>query len=277
MTEHFYENHSKIRQDKLCPIKISFVKNHFDYFCNWHENLEILLISGGEGAIIYGSEEFTLCEGDIVVVNSDALHRIYSKTGVDYLYIIIDESFCLENGISTRERSFTRTFRSQETERLLFELAEVYAKYRHNPDPAATLTAEVRFALLALLLDLCKSHSETTVTMQKGEKSSDRYVKRVISYMGEHYNEPLSLDSLAELCGISKHHLAREFKRYTSYTVLTYLNIIRTKNAEVFMAEGMSVTEAAFECGFESLSYFSRTYKKIMGVSPSKNKSSGTL
>jgi AraC-like DNA-binding protein len=43
------------------------------------------------------------------------------------------------------------------------------------------------------------------------------------------------------------------------------------------MAEGMSVTEAAFECGFESLSYFSRTYKKIMGVSPSKNKSSGTF
>ena len=35
-----------------------------------------------------------------MVVNSDALHRIYSKTGVDYLYIIIDESFCLENGIS---------------------------------------------------------------------------------------------------------------------------------------------------------------------------------
>ena len=51
MTEHFYENHSKIRQDKLCPIKISFVKNHFDYFCNWHENIEILLITGGEGAI----------------------------------------------------------------------------------------------------------------------------------------------------------------------------------------------------------------------------------
>ena len=40
----------------------------------------------------------------------------------------------------------------------------------------------------------------------------------------------------------------------------------------MLLAEGKTVTEAAYESGFESLSYFSRRYKRIMGISPSKNK-----
>ena len=91
-------------------------------------------------------------------------------------------------------------------------------------------------------------------------------------YMEYRYNEQIGLDDLAKFCGITKHHLSREFKRFTGQTVLTYLNTLRCKSAEVCLSEGMSVTETAFECGFESVSYFSRTYKKIMGAPPSAAK-----
>ena len=77
--------------------------------------------------------------------------------------------------------------------------------------------------------------------------------------------------SIAAMCGITKYHLAREFKRITGQTVLTYLNALRCKKAQLLLSEGKTVTEAAFESGFESLSYFSRTYKRIMGAPPSRN------
>ncbi|MBQ8432508.1 MAG: helix-turn-helix domain-containing protein [Clostridia bacterium] len=64
------------------------------------------------------------------------------------------------------------------------------------------------------------------------------------------------------VCEITECYLAREFKSYTGQTVMTYLNMVRCKNAEICLAEGKSVTETAYECGFESISCFSRTYKK---------------
>ena len=81
---------------------------------------------------------------------------------------------------------------------------------------------------------------------------------------------PLSLDTLASLCGVTKFHLMRQFKQYTGQTIFSYLNHLRCQNAELLIAEGNSITEAAYASGFESLSYFSRTYKKHMGTAPSK-------
>ena len=98
------------------------------------------------------------------------------------------------------------------------------------------------------------------------------YIKKVLEYIAEHYTEPLTLEDVADVCGITKYHLAREFKRFTGLTVITYVNILRCKRAEVCLAEGKTVTEAAVESGFDSISYFSRTYKKLMGVTPSEKK-----
>ena len=63
--------------------------------------------------------------------------------------------------------------------------------------------------------------------------------------------------------------MSRDFKKYTGNTVFEYINISRCKTAATLIASGMSVSAAANECGFENLSYFSRTYKKYMGKLPS--------
>ncbi len=103
----------------------------------------------------------------------------------------------------------------------------------------------------------------------RNPSSSEQYVKRVLDRLNGNCTEHISLEELAKDCGITKYHLARAFKRYTGQTLFTYINIMRCKKAELCIRDGMSITEAAYECGFESLSYFSRTYKKLMGASPS--------
>lgn len=94
----------------------------------------------------------------------------------------------------------------------------------------------------------------------------------MLEYLNENYTQSITLDELARLCGITKCHLAREFKRYTGQTVLTYVNSLRCQLAGLCISEGLSVTEAAYKSGFESLSYFSRVYKRLMGVPPSGGK-----
>ena len=271
MSTQQYEHHLTIKQDKLCPFRFKSSNNLRNSVCNWHRNIEILLVTEGEGRMQYSSDDFSVQSHDIVVVNTGELHRVYSEKGISFSYVIIDESFCEENGIDTAERCFERVFKREETEGVFTRAYEAYMEYKNDPSPIKI--AKVRLAVLALVAELYEYHSSAEVKSISGQGSPQDYIKRVLEYLAEHYTEQLTLEGVASICGITKYHLAREFKKYTGQTVVTYINVLRCKKAENCLMEGMTVTEAAGESGFDSISYFSRTYKKLMGSSPSSKKS----
>ena len=265
----YYEHHAALQKDKFCPFKITKAKHlPFSGECNWHKNIEILFVFDGLGFLQYGKDVLTLEPGDIVVVNSGALHRAYSSYGVGYYVIIIDESFCTENGLDMAQFCFDAHFRDAQTEKLIRRMITQMEQYRASATPLAT--AGLRAATLELLVDLVSRHTRPCVGICKQSLPSEAYVKKALDYINDHYSDSIELDTLASLCGITKYYLAREFKRLTGQTVFTYVNILRCKKAEALLSQGKSVTEAAMESGFDSLSYFSRTYKKHMGTPPSK-------
>jgi AraC-like DNA-binding protein len=60
------------------------------------------------------------------------------------------------------------------------------------------------------------------------------------------------------------------FKRQTGKTYFTYLNEMRIEEASRLLKEGgMSVSDVCFACGFNDISYFSRTFRRIKGYPPS--------
>ena len=124
---------------------------------------------------------------------------------------------------------------------------------------------------MSILIEACSS-ARIADKGKPEEDRSERHVKRVIAYFNDNLAETITMDDLSELCGVTKFHLAREFKRYTGQTVFTYLNFLRCKRAKLLISGGKRVAEAAYECGFESLSYFSRTYKRLIGEAPSSSK-----
>lgn len=267
-----YEHHLDLRRDKLCPFKFNTNEEVYNSVCNWHHNIEILLVTDGKGHIQYDSEDFAIEKHDIIIVNSGALHRPYSEEGVSFHYVIIDESFCLENGIELNGRYFERCFKSEGFERHFLNAYALYDEYKRNPSPINI--ARLRLAVLGLVIALCEDHTAQTAQEPPSRSISKNYVKKTLEFLGDHYAEPISLEDVASVCGVTKYHLAREFKRYTGQTVFTYVNVLRCKKAEICISKGMTVTEAARECGFESTPYFSRTYKRLMGRSPSSEKES---
>lgn len=265
-----YEHHLDLRQDKLCPFKFKTCTDVYNSVCNWHHNIELLLVTGGEGRIQYGSDDFSIKEHDMITVNSEVLHRIYSASGISFTYALIDESFCIQNGLETRSRCFERIFTSESLENALLNSHRIYDEYKKTQNPINT--ARLRCATLNLIIELCTHHTSEPQTSASSHSLSEKYVKKALEYIGEHYSEPISLEDVARICGITKYHLVREFKKHTGQTVFVYINILRCKKAELCMLRGMTVTEAARESGFENPSYFSRTYKKLMGRSPSSEK-----
>lgn len=102
--------------------------------------------------------------------------------------------------------------------------------------------------------------------------SMDKYsklIKDIVNYIGNHISEELNVTNLSELFHVNKSHLARKFKKETGYTISEYVNLQKIEAAKLILqGKEISISEIAEKLGYNSSSYFSKTFKKMTGQSP---------
>lgn len=99
-----------------------------------------------------------------------------------------------------------------------------------------------------------------------------KYVAEAMRYIAEHYNAPdICVGSVARFLGVSEGHLSHVFKKETSYTLSSYITNYRIHVAMDLLQDCRSrVYEVAEQVGYRDITYFSSTFKKLVGVSPSE-------
>lgn len=99
----------------------------------------------------------------------------------------------------------------------------------------------------------------------------NKYVSRALSYTERHYNDEISIKTLADYLQISEGYLSRVFKKETGYTFTNYVMYYRIGMAcELLKNCRIKVYEAAERVGYSDTAYFSTLFKKIMGMSPTE-------
>lgn len=89
--------------------------------------------------------------------------------------------------------------------------------------------------------------------------------------MRQNYNSPLTLEQIAAIAGMSSKYFCYFFKEMTQKSPINYLNNYRVERAaRKLLATDMPVTEIAYNCGFNDLSYFIKTFKATKGITPYK-------
>ncbi len=262
MANYVYETH-KI-ENPLLPFIYhkSFVVTQRHSLPNWHENIEILYCVTGKGSVQCGAESFEFLPGDLFLVNANTPHCVCSDGSVVYRCLIIDNSFCVANGIPILDLYFQKLIQD---EALARQFEEIGAAFDRGSDPMAA--ADIRYGVLGLLRLLCAGYiTEKPSTVFS---AANQHVKDALTYIRKNISSPLTLDTIAGHVGVSKFHLAREFKAFTGRTMVQTINLIRCSEAKRLMESGMSVSAGAAECGFENLSYFSRTFKELFHRLPS--------
>jgi AraC-like DNA-binding protein len=94
-------------------------------------------------------------------------------------------------------------------------------------------------------------------------------LNRVLTLLNQRLAGPVSVPELAEEAALSVPAFCRFFKKMTQRTVTEFVNECRVQQAGRLLLQNLSVTEVGYASGFQNLSYFNRTFRRLMGVSPS--------
>lgn len=110
-----------------------------------------------------------------------------------------------------------------------------------------------------------------------GNLSSYYLIEPAMRCIRDRYQEDITVEELASLCNISKGYFCRVFKAVTGKTAMEYLGRYRLKIADALLQDGdKNIADIAESCGFESVSYFCRSYKKRYDRKPSERRKNST-
>lgn len=100
-------------------------------------------------------------------------------------------------------------------------------------------------------------------------KSLSSRMKKAVTYIDEHFAQPLTLNEVAALIHLNPEYFSRSFKKEVGSNFNNYVNEVRLQKAiQLVTQTDKKLFEIAEECGFQSFSYFSKRFKEMYGGSP---------
>ena len=122
-------------------------------------------------------------------------------------------------------------------------------------------------SLVGELITLLLRHYKNSQKSLQGTSFSGKTAELIAPALAKifrDYSKPISVEELASLCGVSKFHFCRVFKKEMKLTVVEYINNYRLSVAEILLKnDELSMEKIAASCGFNDASYFYRCYKKV--------------
>ena len=135
------------------------------------------------------------------------------------------------------------------------------AQYGMSTQFASMNEHQISIAVHSILGGLASQTVRTTVTSE--------LLAPALAYIHGHFADDISLDDLAGMCGISKSHFIRSFKRYVGCTPHEYLLQYRLRQSKrLLLSSDLTVEQIAEDCGFNSASHFARAFRQETDISP---------
>lgn len=278
-------NEARRHGDELLPIMNYCIRQEDSFSaldCHWHSEMELFRVMHGVVSLQCGSAVFEAGAGDIVFFNSGELHAATPADGARDLYfqaIVFSPDFLsaamndilrvkyispvmngelilpplIRQGTALHDRisaEFDRTYELLESRPPFFEF-------------------QARANMLLAFGALVEEGKKASGAVRHGVAANS--VKKAILYIQDNYRQPLSVEALAEMTGMSEGHFCRVFKQYTLKTPVQFINSIRLAHAaNRLQNSNQRVLDIALDCGFNSVSYFIEVFRESFNTTPSK-------
>lgn len=261
--------HEIISFDSDSPVRL-FMHKLGDVSRHWHESLELLLVLAGAVTIFWGSESITLHPDDMLLINSNVIHELHSDDCVMIAVQIKLSKFNLPpevlqtlyfdcNSVTAASPERFQTIKQAIASMLQFRSAGGDASLFHNRSLA--------YQLLSELVQNFKT--EKPVAEANTQKHLER-LNNILRFIGEHYQEQLTLGQIADREHLSAPYLSSYFERYMGVNFSTYYTDLRLEHAvRDLLHTDIPVEQVALNHGFSDPRAFVRAFKKRYHTVPS--------
>lgn len=259
----------------------SFFQDHFERgFCfpgETHNFWECLYVLDGELCVSADERVYDMRAGELIFHKPVEFHKftVTGENGADLLIFSFSAQGPLTEGLRNKVYSLT-----EENKRLIGTLLS-YAE-KKKPTGVQMCRDELQYLramqtdpdyaqmvvsyLYRLLLCLAE---EGRVSSASSEPNAVTF-RRAISYLNCNLHRQPTVEEISRYCSISQTSLKRLFEKYAGISVHKYLIKLKLKIAVELLRENQRVADVAEKLGFTSQSYFSKAFKKEIGVNPSE-------
>lgn len=286
------------------PLNVATWQNHPDYPLHVHDFSEIVIVLGGTGVNVINDEHLPIRAGDVFVLHGNRPHGFKDTKELSLVNVIFDRSlldvhqleisklpgyqalFEVEPALlefGKFERHLQLDFSQLTRVRALTNAMEIElnSSSRNRPshdfddrDKAAELDVQPidqgsHLIALGHFMILIGTLSRWYAGKPINDPQKTHQIGKVLSYMETHYDQPFDIDEITQKSGMSRRSFYRAFTDLTGKTPITYLlNLRIARAAHLLQTTDKNITETAFDCGFEDSNYFSRQFRKIIGITP---------
>lgn len=270
--EEYYHEHVLHKEKIPAMIEVLTLEDLAIYFpkemfipAHWHRSLEISLIENAEVVLQVGNRTEHI-EDDFTCVNSSELHALRAekvKENSRCILLLLSYDFIKQYYPDIDLVYFDMSCQKNhdELKALYYRLADLY---RHQDE---WTYLEINACLLEILSHLLRHY-----TRKKHDMKTTKYqevIKQILAYIHQHYQEPLTLSSVADYFHVSKEHFSRQFHQYVGKTFKDYLSNYRLYKAyDDIVSSDLTIQVIASKHGFYNVKSFINLFHEMYGLTP---------
>lgn len=248
---------------------------------HFHPVYEIYYLNAGTRKFFIESEIYNISKGDLVLLNKNVMHKTsYSSDRInERTYILFNDKHISGLVEKFGHEEIDKCFRQkvfsipiQRREYVEGLISQLYNEYKNNDEFSHTLMEYFLNELIIFLIRYKRNFSSSRIDVFNGSailNNCDENIQKAAKYIVDNYSKNITLTNTAQYINMSSAYFSKKFKEVTGFGFKEYLLNLRIKKAcELLLETKYSITEIAYESGFNDSNYFGDVFKKNMGLSP---------
>lgn len=247
---------------------------------HWHEQLELAYVEKGQLYLGVNADKIPVKAGEALFVNKEILHSCWCENGDsctiesivfraelmgaqntvfyrEYMQHLIENSdypyFILRPGEKWQEEALSlhkRIWRAATNEEFGYEFS-------------------IRSDMSRIMLALMKHMSKKPKELSEKTMRTERRMKVMLSYIADNYGNELKNSDIAQSAAVSESECVRCFHDSVGISPMKYVKQLRIQNAaELLLETDRSIGDIASQCGFQDISYFTKSFREAKGKTP---------
>jgi len=235
---------------------------------HFHKSFELIYVKEGDMRCTVGRRYYELKKNDFLMILPYEIHSFAVTDGSRVSVTVFSESYV---------KSFSKLIKGKICDNAVFLCDEPVRRFYETElvdkfgdffmeDPTENMTLIIKACLYAVLSECAKK-----VGFVDSARGGAELPERVLNYISEHFDENISLMTIADEFGYNYQYLSRAFNNAIGVNFKTLLNHYRYEYARQLLTEtDKSIAEIVFESGFQSVRSFNRICLELSGHTPSE-------